>query len=346
MPKVIQFIITSSAEEMGNRVFEGMRSYLDTSEKGSSWKVQLAEMRLDVFSNENYQAGIVPNVRDNHVVLLSTHAPGVHSRLFELFVYIDALRRAKANTISLVTPYFDYIRSDRKNASRVSVGGPMLAGILNYLGVQNMLLVHPHSENTEQAFNPSADVLMLDPLISAYIRDHVLCGNDPNDWVIVHPDVGGAKRSEAMSAWLQLRSVVVEKLRSDHSERPKAKRVIGNVEGKNCIVPDDEILSAGSLREVTTLLLEQGAKSVRACAAHGILSQTGMSDSDFIKMLEDSPIEKIYVCDTVPLAKKLALQTKGKIEVIPATELIGEATGRMVVGDGISPLYDYTRYGF
>lgn len=344
MPEIIRVFSTSGTREIAVVAFEAMKAFLAETQRGKNWVIDFGETRIDRFSNENQQVRVVTNVRDAHVVIFHTQTPPVHIQLWELFLTIQAIRGAKAKTISIAFPYMPYCRSDLRTESRVSVGAQLIPQFCKVLGINSVLLVEPHDGHVELFYDPIADKIPLAPLIAGFIKKHVLLQSARDCWTVVFPDAGASKRFEDMPVRLGLTSAVIQKSRPNHKEQPEAKRVVGQVKGQHCIMIDDEILTGSTLVRDTELLLKEGAKSVRVYAAHGILAKTGVPDSELIQMLEDSPITQIGVCDTVPVAHKLSLQKKGKIVVMPAIELIGQAAARMIVGEPISVLHEYSRY--
>jgi ribose-phosphate pyrophosphokinase len=304
------------------------------------YSVARGEVGLTRFSNENLEVQ-VDNVRDHIVVVLHTQAPPVSDGLVELMALLDAINNAHPRQLFLVFPYMPYARSDRKNRPRISVLGQRLPEILNkVLGVRRVLLVEPHDPHLKQYFLPTADEIPGTPLLVEHIRTKLLRSIVPEECVLVFADAGAAKRYEDLPLALGLDRAYIHKARTDHSESPKIRAVTGDVEGRHCILVDDEILTGNTIQKDAQLLKEAGAATVRMYATHAVLQDRKYEMEEHMDRLANSYVDEFVVTDTVPVAAKAALAPH-RFTVLPSAPFIGEAIKRMLVGESLSELHRF-----
>lgn len=300
--------------------------------------VEAGQVRVSRFSNENIEVQ-VDNVRDHIVVVLHSQVPPVNDGLIELMALLDAVNNAHPRQTFLVFPYMPYARSDRKNQPRISVLGQRLPEILNkVLGVKRVLLIEPHDPHVKQYFVPTADEIPGTPLIVNHIRNNLFKQCDANDCVMVFADAGAAKRYEELPFSLGMHRAYIHKSRTDHSESPQVRALTGEVQGRHCVLVDDEILTGNTVLKDAELLKAAGAATVRMYATHGIFMDQKLSIEALMKKLSDSPIDEFVVTDTVPVAEKIALAT-GTFTVLPVAPFLGEAIKRMILGESLSFLH-------
>ncbi len=334
----VKLFATSGTETLARQV----TAELETRMKGyaTDFDVQWGEVRLARFSNENLEVQ-VDNVRDHVVVVLHTQAPPVSDGLIELMAVLDAINNAHPRQIFLVFPYMPYARSDRKNRPRISVLGQRLPEILNkVLGVRRVLLVEPHDPHLKQYFLPTADEIPGTPLLLEHIRATLLKECKPEECVLVFADAGAAKKYEELPLALGLDRAYIHKARTDHSESPKVRAVTGEVEGRHCILIDDEILTGNTIQKDAHLLKEAGAATVRMYATHGVLLDKKLSTEELMAKLSKSDVDEFVVTDTVPVAEKAALAPE-RFTVLSSAPFIGEAIKRMLVGESLSQLHRF-----
>lgn len=302
--------------------------------------VELGEASISRFSNENIEVQ-VDNVRDHIVVVLHTQVPPVSDGLIELMALLDAVNNAHPRQTFLVLPYMPYARSDRKNRPRISVLGQRLPEILNkVLGVRRVLLVEPHDPHLKQYFLPTADEVPGTPLMIEHIRAHLLQAHPAEECTMVFADAGAAKRYEELPFVLGVDRAYIHKSRHDHSESPNIRALTGTVQGRHCVLVDDEILTGNTVLKDAKLLKEAGALSVRMYATHAVFADSRLSAADHMQKLVDSDVDEFVVTDTIPVANKIA-GFPGRFQVIPVAPFLGEAIKRMILGESLSEMHRF-----
>jgi ribose-phosphate pyrophosphokinase len=283
--------------------------------------ISLGRSSCPVFADGEFEPCYEETIRGSHVFIVqSTPPPADH--LMELLLMIDAAKRASAYKINAVIPYFGYARQDRKDKPRVSIGAKLVADLLSAAGVDRVITMDLHADQIQGFFNVPVDHLFA----SAHFIPFIHKMNLP-DLVIASPDVGGTKRANTYSKMLECGMVIC------HKSRAKANvvgnmTVIGDVTGKDVIIVDDMIDTAGTITKAANLMKEKGARSVRAFAAHGVLSGPA------IKRIDESALEEVYFTDS--LAPK---NRSEKIKYISVAEAFGEAILRIYKNHSISSLY-------
>ncbi|MDO8663380.1 MAG: ribose-phosphate diphosphokinase [Candidatus Wildermuthbacteria bacterium] len=277
----------------------------------------------------------IENVRDHLVVIICTHAPGIHDQLFELFHIIDAVVNADAKELMLAFSYYDYSRSDKKDQPRISVMSRFLAEIFNNLGIKKKLILDPHDDHVLQYFRPTANGISAVLLLTDYLKKEFLAPGLKENGVVVFSDNGAADRYREVAHILNLPTAYIDKQRVGGKTTPI--RVVGNVKGNRCFLFDDEILTGGTAIGDANMLMNEGATSVTSLAIHGILSSEKISTAELIEKMEKSVIERFIITDSVPVGHKLAGTTK--FTVIPVANLLAEAIKRTVLGESLTELY-------
>ena len=278
------------------------------------------------FSNENIFVRFRENIRERDVFLVQPIVSPVNTRLMELLIMIDAAKRASAGRVTAVIPYYAYGRSDKKDQPRVPISARLIANFLEVAGADRVLTVDLHAGQIQGFFNIPLDELTAYPLFGEYFRTASL--SRP---VVVATDVGGAKNAAKMASWLGSDLAIVDKRRTDNSESPTGSTVIGNVEGRDCVVMDDEILTGGTVAVAASLLRERGARSVHLACVHALFTPGA------VELLDSADVEEIVFTDSVPVPG-------GTFERVPArvlsiAPLIGDAIHRIHTGESIGALF-------
>jgi ribose-phosphate pyrophosphokinase len=286
--------------------------------------VPLGRSRLVKFSNENLMVQIEENVRECDVFLIQTSAPPVNEGIMELLITIDALKNASAARVTAVLPYFPYARSDKKDKPRISITARLIADLLQTAGADRVLTMDLHSPQIQGFFHIPVDQLKAVRLICGHYKKRNL-----SDYVLVAGDAGEAKELGAYANRLNLPMAIVDKRRYGDDEKPKAVNVIGDVEGKHCLIVDDEVASGGTLIEAANFLVKRGSLSVEATCVHPVLS------GNAVTKISASPINKLVVTDSIPTRDK----TFDKLEVLPIAPLFAKAIRRIHDGDSVSDLF-------
>lgn len=285
---------------------------------------RVGESECKNFSDGEIWFKFSENIRGADVYLIqSTHEPV--DNLFELLIMCDAARRASAYRINAVIPYFGYARQDRKDQPRVSITAKLVANMLATAGANRVLTMDLHAPQIQGFFD-----IPLDHLYSVILMTDIIREKQISDLVCIAPDIGGTNLARAYAKRLQVPIALIDKRRSSHNVVEMTK-VIGEVEGKNCLLVDDLCDTAGTLSIAAVKLKEAGACHIYTCFTHPVLS--GQS----IARLDASPIEEIFITDTIPLAPEK--QSK-KFKVISVAELFAKAISDIHRDESISSLFN------
>lgn len=288
--------------------------------------VELGKLSVDRFSDGEIQINIEESVRgDNVYVIQSTSAP-VNDNLMELMIMIDALRRASANTINVVLPYYGYARQDRKARSREPITAKLVANMLQNSGVTRIVALDLHAAQIQGFFDIPVDHLMGAPLLADYFINEGVAANA----VVVSPDHGGVTRARALAEFLKAPIAIIDK-RRPRPNVAKIMNIIGDVKGKKCIMIDDMIDTAGTISKGAQALMDVGAEEVYASATHAVLSGPA------IERLDNSPLKQVVVTDSIQLPDEKQIDKIVQVSVAP---LIGAAIKRINENRPVSPLFN------
>ncbi|MBI2026878.1 MAG: ribose-phosphate pyrophosphokinase [Deltaproteobacteria bacterium] len=303
----------NSNPELGSRISE----YLD---------IQLSPCEIKRFSDGEVFVDIKESVRGADVFIVQSTCPPVNDNLVELCITIDAFKRASAKSITAVIPYYGYARQDRKVSPRVPISAKLVADLITTAGVSRVVSMELHAGQIQGLFNVPFDHLFASPVVIKYVKEKF----KNRDLVIISPDAGGVERARAYAKRLNASLAIIDKRRTGMNEA-KAMNIIGEVSGKDALILDDLIDTAGTLTEATTAALGLGATSVSACCTHPVFSGPAFA------RIESSPLTEVIVTDTIPLSEKF-LQSK-KIKLISVAPILGEAIKRIYSCDSVSTLF-------
>jgi ribose-phosphate pyrophosphokinase len=288
-------------------------------------EVPMGKAQVTRFSDGEVYVEINENVRGvNCFVVQSTSTP-VNDNLMELLVMIDALKRASAGSIVAVIPYFGYARQDRKTKPRTPISARLVADLLTAAGVGRVLAMDLHAGQIQGFFNIPVDHLFAMPVLMDYLRTKFT-----HDAVIVSPDAGGVERARAYSKRLGASLAIIDKRRPAPNVA-EVVNIIGDVKGRDAIIVDDMVDTAGTLCAAARAVMGHGARAVYACASHGLLSGPA------VERIMASPLQEIIVTDSVP--PRPEVKAAGKFRVLSVSRLLGEAVKRIHLGDSISSLF-------
>ena len=292
----------------------------------SYMELPLGQVDVFEFSNENIFVRFNENIRARDIFIVQTMTSPVNTRLMELFIMIDAARRASAGRITAVVPYYPYSRSDKKDQPRVPITARLIANFLETAGCDRLLTVDLHAGQIQGFFNIPVDELTALSILSGYFKKK----NIPN-LTVVATDVGGAKGARRMADRLDAPLAIVEKRRTGNDEKVEAMTIIGDVEGRAVLVVDDEVLTGGTLVATAEVVMKRGATAAYAAATHPILA------GDAVAKIAASPIEEIVFTDTIPIPPEKLLPSMTVLSVAP---LLGEAIGRIHTGNSVGELFN------
>ena len=288
--------------------------------------VPLGETRLQRFSDGEVHFQLLENVRGVDVFVVQPTCFPVDQHLVELLIMIDALKRASAGRITVVIPYYGYARQDRKDRPRVAITSKLVADLLTTAGANRALLVDLHAAQIQGFFNIPVDHMFASPVLVSYFREL----NLPN-LTVVSPDAGGVERARFFAKKLEVPLAIVDKRRTDINVT-EVMNVIGDVEGRTCLILDDIIDTAGTLVKTVDALLEQGAEKVYACASHPVLSGPA------VERIATSRLEELVVTNSIPLRED-ALRVP-KIKVLSIAGLLGRAIESIHMETSVSTLFN------
>ena len=289
---------------------------------------KLGEAEVKSFADGEVSVSLYETVRGSDVFVVQSTCKPVNNNLMELLVMIDALRRASAGRITAVIPYFGYARQDRKAKARDPISAKLVANMITAAGADRVLTMDLHASQIQGFFDIPVDNLLGNPIFVDYYAKKF--GNKCEDMIVVSPDVGSVARARAFAQKLHMQMAIVDK-RRQKANQCEVMNVIGDVKGKDCILFDDMVDTAGSLCNAAKAIVEVGgANKVYACASHGVLSGPA------IDRLEASNIEELALLDTIPAHAEAA---RARIKYLTVATMFSEAIERTYQEVSISKLF-------
>jgi ribose-phosphate pyrophosphokinase len=307
------------------KVFSGSAHQELTREIAAFLGVNIGQARLRRFPDSEVSFQIDENIRGTDVFIVQPTSNPVDQHLMELMIMIDAFKRSSASRITAVLPYYGYARQDRKDKPRVPISAKLVANLITAAGANRVLTMDLHKAQIQGFFDIPVDHLFAAPVIIDY-----LSRLEQTKVTIVSPDAGGAERARAYAKRLAAELAIIDKRRSDDGTA-EVMNVIGDVEGRTCILQDDIIDTAGTITKGAAALKENGAAQVFACAVHGVLSGPA------VDRIEKSPIDKLIVTNTIPLTAAAA--SCSKIVVLSVARLLGQAIKSIHEETSVSSLF-------
>ena len=287
--------------------------------------IPLGKANVKKFSDGEIQVEIEENVRGMDVFVVQSTCTPVNRSLMELLIMMDAIKRASAERITAVIPYYGYARQDRKVAPRVPITAKLVADLITTAGSDRLLTVDLHAGQIQGFFNIPVDHLYSAPVIVEYIKKQYA-----NNLVIVSPDAGGVERARAFAKRLGATLAIIDKRRPQPNES-NIMNIIGDIQGKTALLLDDMVDTAGTLTQAANALRKEGAQKIVACCTHPVLSGKA------IEKIMQSDLEELVVTDTIPLQEEA--KACKKIVVLSVAELLGEAIKRIHSNDSVSSLF-------
>ena len=281
----------------------------------------LGELQITKFSDGEFAVSYEESIRGRDIFLVQSTFPN-SDNLMELLLMIDAAKRASARTINAVIPYFGWARQDRKDKPRVSIGAKLVADLLSAAGVNRVITMDLHADQIQGFFNVPVDHLYASNVILPYLQTLHL-----EDLVIASPDVGGSKRANTYAKYLGCPLVLCNKTRA-RANVVASMQIIGEVEGKNVVIIDDMVDTAGTITKAADLMKAVGAKTVRACASHCVMSGPAS------ERVQNSALEEIVFTDSIPYTQRCA-----KVKQLSVADLFAETIRRVINNESISSQY-------
>jgi ribose-phosphate pyrophosphokinase len=310
------------------KIFSGTANQDLAKEVAAFASIPLSNAEIFKFSNDDTFVKIVDNVRGSDVFIIQPTCYPVNDNMMELLIMIDSLRRASSWRITCIIPYYGYARSDKKDQPRVPITAKLVADIITVAGADRVITVDLHADQIQGFFNIPVDHLYSMPIFAR----HILSMNiDPRELVVVSPDSGGANRARYFAKRLDCSLAIGDKRRVGNDNNAEVLSVIGDVNGRIAILYDDIIDTGGSIAKIAAKLAEQGAKKIYACCVHGVLS------GDAVKNIEASPIDTLFITNSIPLDDKKK-QCK-KIVQLSIAEMLASAIKKVHLEESISILF-------
>jgi ribose-phosphate pyrophosphokinase len=314
-------------------VFTGNANPALAQEIASHLGLELGKAAVGRFSDGETTVEIQQNVRGREVFVVQSTCAPTNDNLMELLVMVDALKRASAQRITAVIPYFGYARQDRRpRSTRVPISARVVADLLETVGVERVLTMDLHADQIQGFFRIPVDNIYASPVLLSDLQ-----AKRYDDLVVVSPDVGGVVRARALAKQLGCDLAIIDK------RRPKANvsevmHVIGEIDGRNCVIMDDMIDTAGTLVKAAEVLKERGAKSVYAYCTHAVFSGPA------IERIKASHLDEVVITNTIPLAE--AAKGTAKIRQLSTAFLFAETIRRITDGDSVTSLFSEQNNNF
>jgi ribose-phosphate pyrophosphokinase len=306
-------------------LFHGNANVTLTRDVAAYLDIQVGKADVGTFSDGECSVEIGENVRGRDCFILQSTCAPANTHLMELLIMIDALKRASARRITAVVPYYGYARQDRKVRPRVPITAKLIADLITTSGADRVLCMDLHAGQVQGFFNIPVDNLFATRLLLEHVK-RVVTG----DVVIVSPDAGGVERARAYAKRLDSSLAIIDK-RREMANVAKVMNIIGNVEGKTCVIVDDMVDTAGTLCEAARALKDAGAVRVLAAITHPVLSGPAL------KRISESVLSELIVTDTIPLRQEAV--DHEKIKVVSVAQQIGEAIRRINNEESVSSLF-------
>lgn len=309
-------------------IFSGSANRPVAEDVAARLKVALGGVDIKHFDNSDTFVQLHQSVRGKDVFLIQPTCAPVNDNLMELLIFIDTLKRDSAGRITAVVPYYGYGRTDKKDQPRVPITARLVADLIAVAGADRFLTLDLHAKQIQGFFSIQIDELPALDLFLDYYRAYPVANA-----TVVAPDIGSLRRARSFAEKLELPLAIVEKRRSLDGTRTEQLNLIGDVAGKNVIIVDDEIDTAGTLVKAANFVSERGAVHVYACATHAVLS------SDAAERIRQSALRKVVVADTVAISPEKRARAGEKLHVLPIAPLLADVILRIHEGRSVGELF-------
>jgi ribose-phosphate pyrophosphokinase len=307
------------------KLFGGTSNTALTQEVCNYLGIEPGKITTKKFSDGETLVEIHENIRGGDAFVLQSTCIPVNDNLMQLLIIVDALRRASADRITVIIPYYGYGRQDRKVKPRVPITAKLVADLITVSGANRVVSIDLHAGQIQGYFNIPVDNIFAAPLLLKYIRNHFR-----DDLVMVSPDAGGVERARAFAKRLEASLAIIDK-RRDAPNEAQAMNIIGDVTGRNAVILDDMVDTAGTLTQAAAALKERKVAKIYACVTHPVLSGPA------IERIERSPVDQLVVTNTIPLSERARKCTK--ITSLSVHELLGETVKRIHRSQSVSTLF-------
>ncbi|PKN20041.1 MAG: phosphoribosylpyrophosphate synthetase [Deltaproteobacteria bacterium HGW-Deltaproteobacteria-6] len=307
------------------RIFSGNANISLAQKICEKLGVPLGKANVTTFSDGETRVEINENVRGMDVFIIQSTCTPVNVTLMELLIMSDAMKRASADRITAVVPYYGYARQDRKVAPRAPISAKLVADLITTAGAQRLLSMDLHAGQIQGFFNIPVDNLFATPVLIDYMKK-----NYEDNVVVVSPDTGGVERARAFGKRLGASLAIIDKRREGPNEA-QVMNIIGNIKGKRVIILDDMVDTAGTVVQAANALTDAGALEVSVCCTHPVLSGPA------IDRIESSNIKEFVVTDTIPLSERAS--NCNRIKILSVSGLLSEAVRRIYYNDSVSSLF-------
>ena len=308
------------------RIFSGNSNPKLAMDICANLSVHLGNADVTTFSDGETRVEIDENVRGTDVFIIQSTCPPVNTHIMELLIMIDAMKRASADRITAVIPYYGYARQDRKVAPRAPITAKLVADLITTAGARRVLSMDLHAGQIQGFFNIPVDNLFATPILLEYMKKNY----QGDGTVIVSPDTGGVERARAFGKRLGANLAIIDKRREGPNES-QVMNIIGNVKDRRVIILDDMIDTAGTIVQAAEALKSEGAREISACCTHPVLSGPA------IERIQGSVLKELIVTDTIPLHEKA--KACNKIKVLSVAGILSEAVRRIYYNDSVSSLF-------
>ena len=307
-------------------LFTGNANRALAQEIASNLGVELGKATVSRFSDGEVTVELHQNVRARDVFVVQSTCTPTNENIMELLIMVDALKRASARRITAVIPYFGYARQDRRpRSTRVAISAKVVANLLETVGVERVLTMDLHADQIQGFFDIPVDNIYASPVLLSDLKS-----KNYTDLIVVSPDVGGVVRARALAKQLGCDLAIIDKRRSA-ANVSEVMHVIGEIEGRNCVIMDDMIDTAGTLVKAAEVLKERGAKSVYAYCTHAVFSGPA------IERIKGSALDEVVICNTIPLSD--AAKACKKIRQLSVAFLFAETIRRISDGESVTSLF-------
>ncbi len=307
-------------------LFTGNANRELAQEIASNLGVELGKANVGRFSDGEVTVELLQNVRARDVFVVQSTCAPTNDNVMELLIMVDALKRASARRITAVIPYFGYARQDRRpRSTRVPISAKVVANLLETVGVERVLTMDLHADQIQGFFDIPVDNIYASPVLLSDLKS-----KNYKDLIVVSPDVGGVVRARALAKQLSCDLAIIDKRRSA-ANVSEVMHVIGEIEGRNCVIMDDMIDTAGTLVKAAEVLKERGAKSVYAYCTHAVFSGPA------IERIKASALDEVVICNTIPLSDNA--RACSKIRQLSVAFLFAETIRRISDGESVTSLF-------